>query len=100
MAGLGASFVPYATRDFTPRLTFGQSWFRYDDFAELDFDSQTLTLDVKYDLNSKRYVVRERFLRGCRASVRHMDAMGEFYRYGFLNGSVTHFRQLGTRRFI
>ena len=25
---VGASFVPYATRNFTPRLTFSQDWFR------------------------------------------------------------------------
>ena len=93
--GIGASFVPYATRDFTPRLTLGQSWFRYDEFTELDFDSQTLALDVKYDLtrNDSWYV------NGSYAVSRlcsPMDAVGEFYRYGFLNGSVTHFRQLGS----
>src|SRR5450432_2544775 len=37
-----ASFVPYATRDFTPRLTFEQNFFRYTRFSRLDFDSQTL----------------------------------------------------------
>ncbi len=26
---VGASFVPFATRNFTPRLTFDQNWFRY-----------------------------------------------------------------------
>ena len=46
-----ASFVPYATRDFTPRLTFEQNFFRYTRFSRLDFDSQTLQLDLKYDLN-------------------------------------------------
>ena len=48
---IDASFVPYAVRDFTPRLTFEQNFFRYSRFSRLDFDSQTLQLDLKYDLN-------------------------------------------------
>ena len=44
---VGASFVPYATRNFTPRLTFDQNWFRYHDFPALDFDAQSLQLDLK-----------------------------------------------------
>ena len=43
--------MPYATRNFTPRLSFDQNWFRYGDIGVLDFDSQTLALDLKYDLN-------------------------------------------------
>lgn len=92
---VGASFVPYATRDFTPRLTFDQNWFRYEEFGQLDFDSQTLQLDLKYDLNrddtwfvNASYAVAR--LYGPRSSV------GEFYRYGFLSGSITHLTQLGT----
>lgn len=96
--GVGASFVPYATRDFTPRLTFGQSWFRYDEFPILDFDSQTLALDLKYDLdrNDTWYV------NGSYAVARLYspdDLVGEFYRYGFLNASITRFSQVGSGPF-
>ena len=61
----------------------------------MDFDSQTLALDVKYDLtrNDSWYVT------GSYAASRlcsPLDSVGEFYRYGFLNGSVTHFRQIGS----
>ena len=92
---VGASFVPYATRNFTPRLTFTQDWFRYDDFSQLDFDSQTLQLDLKYDLNRDDtwYVI------GSYAVARLYspdDSTGEFYRYGFLNASITHLVQLKT----
>ena len=92
---VGASFVPYATRNFTPRLTFSQDWFRYDDFSELDFDAQTLQLDLKYDLNrDDTWYVNGSYLvsRLCSPD----DATGEFYRYGFLNASATHLVQLKT----
>lgn len=96
--GIGASFVPYATRDFTPRLAFSQSWFRYDEFGDLDFDSQTLALDLKYDLNRNdtwyingSYVVSRLYSPD--------DAMGEFYRYGFLSATITHFSQIGNGPF-
>ena len=90
---VGASFVPYATRNFTPRLTFTQDWFRYDRFPSLDFDAQNLQLDLKYDLNHDDtwYVV------GSYAVSRLSSPDdGEFYRYGFLNASVTHLVQLKT----
>lgn len=89
---VGASFVPYAVRSFTPRLTFIQDWFRYGDFGELDFDAQTLQLDLKYDLNRDDTW----FVNGSYAVARLYspdDSTGEFYRYGFLNGSITHLVQ-------
>lgn len=96
--GVGASFVPYATRDFTPRLSFWQSWFRYDDFPALDFDSQTLALDLKYDLDpNDTWSVNGSYLVARLYSPD--DATGEFYRYGFLNASITHFRQIGSAPF-
>ena len=90
---VGASFVPYATRNFTPTLTFDQNWFRYHDFGVLDFDSQTLQLDLKYDLNHDDTW----YVNGSYAVARlyaPRGSTGEFYRYGFLNGSVTHLIQL------
>ena len=92
---VGASFVPYATRNFTPRLTFDQNWFRYHDFGVLDFDSQSLQLDLKYDLNRDDTW----FVNGSYAVARLYspnDSTGEFYRYGFLNGSITRLIQLQT----
>jgi hypothetical protein len=90
---VGASFVPYATRDFTPRLTFDQSWFRYDDFGSLDFDSQNLVLDLKYDLNrTDTWFVNGSYALS-RLTAPH-SSTGEFYRSGFLSGSITHLVQL------
>jgi hypothetical protein len=90
---VGASFVPYATRNFTPALTFTQDWFRYDDFSVLDFDAQTLQLDVKYDLNRDDTW----YVNGSYAVARLSSPdTGEFYRYGFLNGSITHLIQFRT----
>jgi hypothetical protein len=61
----------------------------------LDFDSQNLQLDLKYDLNrndtwfgNASYAVAR--LYAPRSST------DEFYRYGFLNASITHLLQLGT----
>ena len=93
--GVGASFIPYATRNFTPRLRFDQNWFRYHDFGVLDFDSQTLTLDLKYDLNRDDTW----FVTGLYALSRlsaPRGSTGEFYRSGFLNPSITHRIQLQT----
>lgn len=92
---LGGSYVPFATRNFTPRLSFDQNWFRYGDIGRLDFDSQTLALDLKYDLNRNDTW----FVTGSYAASRLYaphSTLDEFYRYGFLNGSVTHLLQVGS----
>jgi hypothetical protein len=84
-----ASFVPYATRDFTPRLTFEQNWFRYDHLSTLNFDSQSFLLDLKYDLTpDDRW-----FIDGSYSWSRlysQYDSTGEFYKFGLLNFSGTH----------
>jgi hypothetical protein len=92
---VGASYVPFATRDFTPRLTFDQNWFRYGEFGSLDFDSQSLQLDLKYDLNRNDTWYVDGSYAGARLYAPH-SSIGEFYTYGFLNGSITHLFQLGT----
>ena len=87
----GVIFTPYATRNFTPRLSFEQNWFRYDHLSELDFDSQGLLLDLKYDLNREdTWVVNVGY-----APARLYSRQGEFYRYGLANVSLTHSRQIG-----
>lgn len=93
--GIGASFVPFATRNFTPRLRFDQNWFRYSDLSTLDFDSQSLQLDLKYDLNRDDTWFVNGSYTVSRLTAPH-GSTGEFYRYGFLNGSVTHLMQLQT----
>lgn len=88
---VGAVFIPYATRNFTPRLTFEQNWFRYDHLSELDFDSQNLGLDLKYDLNPEdTWSVNASY-----APARLYSRQGEFYRYGLANASITLFRPIG-----
>jgi hypothetical protein len=90
----GASYVPYATRNFTPRLTFEQNWFRYDHFSKLDFDSQSLTLDLKYDLNRNDTWFVDGSYTASRLYSQH-PSIGEFYRYGLGNLSLTHFAPIG-----
>lgn len=90
---VGGSFVPYATRNFTPRLSFNQDWFRYYRFSELDFDAQTLQMDLKYDLNhDDTWYVNSSYALTRLSS----PGTGEFYRNGFLAGSITHLVQLRT----
>jgi hypothetical protein len=92
---VGASFVPFATRNFTPRLTFDQNWFRYHDFGVLDFDSQNLQLDLKYDLNpDDTWFVNGSY--GVSRLTAPRGSTGEFYRNGLLSGSITHLIQLQT----
>jgi hypothetical protein len=90
----GASYLPFATRNFTPRLIFEQNWFRYDHFSKLDFDSQSLQLDLKYDLNREdTWFVNGSYI-AARLASQH-PSIGEFYRYGLANLSLTHFAQAG-----
>jgi hypothetical protein len=61
----------------------------------LDFDSQSLQLDLKYDLNRNDTW----FANGSYALARlyaPRSSVVEFYRYGFLSGSITHLIQIGT----
>ena len=89
-----ASFVPYATRNFTPRLIFEQNFFRYSRFSRLDFDSQSLDLDLRYDLNPQG----SWFVDGFAAIARLYSprgSAGEFYKFGLASASVTNVRPLG-----
>lgn len=88
-----ASFVPYATRDFTPRLTFEQNWFRYDHVSELDFDSQSVLLDLKYDLTPDDRWFVDASYSFSRLYSQH-PSIGEFYKFGLLNFSATHVMNL------
>src|SRR5438067_8134010 len=79
----------YRILDFTPRLTFEQNWFRYDHFSELDFDSQSVQLEARYNLTHDR----SWFVDGSYAYTRlysQHPSSGQFYKFGFLNGSITH----------
>jgi hypothetical protein len=92
---IGASYVPYATRNFTPRLTFEQDWFRYDHLTTLDFDSQNLQLDLKYDLTRD-----DTWFTNASYAVSRLSSSGdEFYRYGLANFSVTRFAPVGNAPF-
>jgi hypothetical protein len=89
-----ASVVPYSTRNFTPRLTFEQNFFRYDNFSQLDFDSHSLQAEVKYDLNrdDSWFVIAS--YAGARLYTPRGD-IDEFYKYGLAHASISHSRQLG-----
>lgn len=86
---IDASFVPYATRDFTPRLTLEQNFFRYDHFSELDFDSQTAQIDLKYDLTPDDRWFIDGSYSFSRLYSQH-PSIGQFYKFGLLNFSLTH----------
>jgi len=87
------SVVPYAVRDFTPRLTFEQNFFRYTRFSRLDFDSQTLQLDLKFDLNrSDTWYVNVSY--GVNRLYAPRGSAGEFYRYGLANVNLNYFQPL------
>lgn len=88
------SFVPYATSNFTPRLTYEQNFFRYSRFSRLDFDSNSLDLDLRYDLNRSG----SWFVDGSAAIARlysSRSSADEFYKFALLNGSITNIRPLG-----
>jgi len=89
-----ASIVPYSVRGITPHLTFEQNFFRYTRFSSLDFDSQTLQADVKFDLNrSGTWFITPSY--GINRLYTPRGSAGEFYRYGLANVSLTHYVPLG-----
>jgi hypothetical protein len=90
---VGASFVPYATRDFTPTITFDQNWFRYHDFGVLDFNLQNLSLDLKYDLDHNDTWYINGYYALSRYEAPH-SSIDEFYRSGLLDARITHLVQL------
>ena len=91
---LAASFVPYATRDFTPRLTFEQDFFRYTRFSRLDFDSQLLQLDLKFDLTrNDSWFINASYAVSRLYSPR--GSQGEFYCYGLANVALNYLQPLG-----
>jgi len=88
------SFVTYATSSFTPRLTFEQNFFRDNRFSRLDFDSNSLDLDLRYDLNRSG----SWFVDGYAAIARlysPRSSADEFYKFALLNGNITNVRPLG-----
>ena len=88
------SFIPYAVRDFTPRLTFEQNFFRYTRFSTLDFDSQALTLDLKFDLNrTDTWYIDASY--GVSRLYAPRGSAGEFYRYGLATVNLNYFQPLG-----
>jgi hypothetical protein len=89
------STVPAGSFASTPTLAFDQNWFRYGEFGSLDFNSQTLLLDLKYDLNQNDTWYANTSYSLSRLTAPH-SSIDEFYRYGFLNGSVTHLMPLGS----
>ena len=92
--GFDASFVPYATSNFTPRLTYEQNFFRYNRFSRLDFDSNSLNLDLRYDLNrSGSWFIDGSVDIGRLYSPR--SSADAFYKFGFLDGSISNIRPLG-----
>ncbi|MBA3272730.1 MAG: hypothetical protein H0T11_02515 [Chthoniobacterales bacterium] len=88
------SYVPYATRDLTPRVTFEQNFFRYKKFSELDFDSQSLELALKYDLKPDDSWFVNVSYAAARLYAPHSDE-DDFYHYGLASATITHVRQLG-----
>ncbi|HMJ07165.1 MAG TPA: hypothetical protein VK474_12975, partial [Chthoniobacterales bacterium] len=91
---LVGSYVPYATRNFTPRITFEQNFFRYGDFSRLDFDAQSLQFDMKYDFRPDDSFFANLSYTGARLYSPH-GSVDEFYRYGLVNLSATRIWSLG-----
>ncbi len=87
------SFVPYARANLTPRLTFEQNFYRYDRVSSLDFDSQSLQLDVKYDLVRDDSWFANFNIDASRLYSPRQNA-GEFYRSGLVSAGLTNQRAL------
>ena len=86
---LKATYVPYSTYDWTPSLSFEQQFIRYDHTSILDFDSQTVSISSKYDLNPNKswswiatYSLQRLYTD--RAN------LGEFYKESFLQNEIDY----------
>lgn len=93
LGSIGASYVPYSTYRWTPRVTLDGSLMRYSRASRADFDAQTLTLESRLDLNENKTLswdadISLRRLEGARSGV------GEFYKHVEYNSSVSWVKSL------
>jgi hypothetical protein len=75
----GASFVPWSTYRWTPRVTFEQAWLHFEDFPLADHSGQTLTFQSRLDLTDRKDWSWDASLN-LRRLESDLDVIGEFYR--------------------
>ena len=88
-----ASYVPWSTYRWTPRVTLEQYLFRHASESPRDFDSQALTFASQFDLNEKKTWTWTLSY----ALERLNDAHGthrEFYKHGELENQIEWYRPL------
>ncbi len=92
----GVTYVPWSVRDWTPSISVDQTFFRYDRVSVLDFNVQSITFALKYDITRDESWTATAAYSLTRIFTPRLDA-GDVYKYGTLNLSLNHVRQLGER---
>jgi len=86
---LQATYVPYATRNWTPSLSFEQQFVRYDNTSILDFDAETVRLASRYDFvpdKSWSWTVADSVQR----LYTDRASLGEFYKENLFENEIDY----------
>jgi hypothetical protein len=87
------SFVPYSTRDWTPRLTLEYNMVRYDRAAAADFDNETAILSSTYVFGEDRSWSWTAAVEASRFTAPHLND-SQFYQEIIYDNQVSHVQQL------
>jgi hypothetical protein len=87
------SFVPYSTRDWTPRISFQYNMVRYATAASGDFDNENITLSNQYVFSDDRAWSWTPLVNLSRFTAPHANDH-EFYKEVVYDSQITHVTQL------
>jgi hypothetical protein len=88
-----ASFVPYSTRDWTPRITLQYNMVRYDGVASGDFDNENLAFSNQYVFSDDRAWSWTATINLSRFTTPHANDHA-FYQEVVYDNQVNHAQQL------
>ena len=93
LGSYSGSFVPYSTRDWTPRVTFQYNMVRYGNAAEGDFDNENLTFSNQYVFSDDRAWSWTATINLSRFTDPHVNDH-EFYKEVVYDNQIAHVQQL------
>ena len=88
-----ASFVPYSTRDWTPRITLQYNMVRYGSAAIGDFDNENIAFSNQYVFSDDRAWAWTSTINLSRFTAPHANDH-EFYKEVLYDNQITHVQQL------
>ena len=87
-----ASFVPYSTRDWTPRISLQYNMVRYGNAAEGDFDNENIVFSNQYVFSDDRSWTWTAAVSLSRFTAPHLNDT-EFYKEVVYDNQISHVSQ-------